>query len=105
MTEREILELLLHKVTNIEDDQQTMKSDIQNIKDDQQTMKSDIQTLKVDQQTMKEEQQQIKQAVMETNESVKKLVTIQESQHQILKLLSFRSIEQEASLTDLKSVK
>ncbi|KOS64257.1 hypothetical protein FJQ98_10350 [Lysinibacillus agricola] len=44
------------------------------------------------------EQQQIKQAVLETNEKVNRLVTIQESQHRIIELLSARSIQHEAEL-------
>jgi septal ring factor EnvC (AmiA/AmiB activator) len=42
--------------------------------------------------------QQIKRAVMETNESVKRLEAIQDSQQRIIELLSARSIEQEAQL-------
>ncbi|WNR44681.1 hypothetical protein [Paenibacillus roseipurpureus] len=44
------------------------------------------------------EQSQIKQAVLETNEIVKRLEVVQENQHRIIELLSARSIEQEAKL-------
>ncbi|MCY9665119.1 hypothetical protein M5X11_09125 [Paenibacillus alginolyticus] len=44
------------------------------------------------------EQVQIKQAVLETNETVKRMELIQEQQHTIIELLSARSIEQEAKL-------
>ncbi|WP_246320419.1 hypothetical protein [Paenibacillus qinlingensis] len=44
------------------------------------------------------EQSQIKQAVLETNEIVKRLENVQEQQHRIIELLSARSIEQEAKL-------
>jgi uncharacterized protein (UPF0335 family) len=44
------------------------------------------------------EQAQIKQAVLETNETVKRMELIQEQQHTIIELLSARSIEQEAKL-------
>lgn len=44
------------------------------------------------------EQSQIKQAVLETNEIVKRLEVVQEQQHRIIELLSARSIEQEAKL-------
>ncbi|OCT13141.1 hypothetical protein A8709_20560 [Paenibacillus pectinilyticus] len=44
------------------------------------------------------EQTQIKQAVLETNEIVKRLENVQEQQHRIIELLSARSIEQEAKL-------
>ncbi len=54
---------------------------------------------------LRNEQQLIKQAVMETNESVKQLKTIQDSQHRIIELLSARSLEQESELRDLKRVK
>lgn len=44
------------------------------------------------------EQTQIKQAVLETNETVKRIEVIQEQQHRIIELLSARSIEQEAKI-------
>ncbi|QUL57705.1 hypothetical protein KDC22_15200 [Paenibacillus tritici] len=44
------------------------------------------------------EQTLIKQAVLDTNERVKRIEEIQESQHEIIELLSARSIEQEAKL-------
>ncbi|MGO4269908.1 hypothetical protein AB4Z22_08705 [Paenibacillus sp. TAF58] len=44
------------------------------------------------------EQAQIKQAVLETNETVKRMELIQEQQHTIIELLSARSIEQEAKI-------
>ncbi|MDQ0918566.1 hypothetical protein [Paenibacillus sp. V4I5] len=47
---------------------------------------------------MELEQAQIKQAVLETNETVKRMELIQEQQHTIIELLSARSIEQEAKL-------
>ncbi|MDQ0902957.1 hypothetical protein [Paenibacillus sp. V4I7] len=47
---------------------------------------------------MELEQAQIKQAVLETNETVKRMELIQEQQHSIIELLSARSIEQEAKL-------
>ncbi len=53
------------------------------------------------------EQQQVKQAVLETNEKVNRLVIIQESQHRIIELLSARSIQHEAELkrmSDLQGV-
>ncbi|SDO62004.1 hypothetical protein SAMN04487897_11822 [Paenibacillus sp. yr247] len=48
------------------------------------------------------EQSQIKQAVLETNETVKRMEVIQEQQHTIIELLSARSIEQEAKLKWIK---
>ncbi|RWR03963.1 hypothetical protein [Siminovitchia fortis] len=56
-------------------------------------------------QELRNEQQLIKQASMETNEGVKQLKTIQDSQHRIIELLSARSLEQESELRDLKRVK
>ncbi|NOV00486.1 hypothetical protein GC097_10700 [Paenibacillus sp. LMG 31457] len=44
------------------------------------------------------EQTQIKQAVLETNETVKRIELVQEQQHAIIELLSARSIEHEAKL-------
>lgn len=51
---------------------------------------------------IKQEQSQIKQAVFETNDSVKRLESIQESQNRIIELLSARSIQQEAELKRIK---
>lgn len=48
------------------------------------------------------EQQQIKQTVLETNEHVKRLEGIQESQHRMIELLSARSIQQEDELKRIK---
>ncbi|MFS0575983.1 hypothetical protein AB1K83_10125 [Sporosarcina sp. 179-K 3D1 HS] len=47
---------------------------------------------------LESEQQLIKQAVLETNERVKRLEGIQESQHRLIELLSARSIQHEAEL-------
>ncbi|MGO4499150.1 hypothetical protein AB4114_25020 [Paenibacillus sp. 2RAB27] len=44
------------------------------------------------------EQAQIKQAVLETNEIVKRIELVQAQQHEIIVLLSARSIEHEAKL-------
>ncbi|MBP1965788.1 hypothetical protein [Paenibacillus aceris] len=44
------------------------------------------------------EQTQTKQAVLETNETVKRFELIQEQQHSIIELLSARSIDHEAKL-------
>jgi chromosome segregation ATPase len=55
-------------------------------------------------QELKERQKQIERAVLETNESVKQLKTIQDSQHRIIELLSARSLEQESELKELKRV-
>nr|WP_248630984.1 hypothetical protein [Paenibacillus riograndensis] len=48
------------------------------------------------------EQTLIKQAVLDTNERVKKIEEVQESQHKIIELLSVRSIDQEAQLKRIK---
>ncbi|KRF33984.1 hypothetical protein [Paenibacillus sp. Soil787] len=47
------------------------------------------------------EQAQIKQAVLETNETVKRIEVIQEQQHRIIELLSARSIEHEAKIKQI----
>ncbi|GAC41685.1 hypothetical protein [Paenibacillus popilliae] len=57
--------------------------------------------METDMKDMKAEQQLIKRAVMETNESVKRLETIQEQQHRIIEVLSVRSIEQEAAIKSI----
>ncbi|RTE07891.1 hypothetical protein [Paenibacillus whitsoniae] len=50
------------------------------------------------------EQSQMKQAIMETNEAVKRIEKNQEQQQQLIELLSYRSIEQEAKLKRVSSL-
>lgn len=70
-------------------------NELKEMKKEQSEIKSDIKEIKT-------EQQQIKQAVLETNESVKRLESIQESQQHIIDLLSARSIQHEAELKRIK---
>lgn len=63
---------------------------------------NELKEIRKDQQEMKQEQQQIKLAVIETNEAVKRLESIQKSQHNIIELLSARSIQHEAELKRIK---
>lgn len=93
--DNEILKEILGKLDLLTKAQQEMKQE-------QQEMKFEQQEMKREQKEMKFEQQQIKQAVMETNESVKRLESIQNSQHRIIELLSTRSIEQEAEIKRIK---
>ncbi|ASA21272.1 hypothetical protein [Paenibacillus donghaensis] len=51
---------------------------------------------------METEQTLIKQAVLDTNERVKRIEEVQESQHKIIELLSVRSIDQKAQLKRIK---
>lgn len=53
MTDRELLELLLLKITNIEGEQRVMRVDITSIKDEQKVMKADIASIKGEQQSMR----------------------------------------------------
>lgn len=73
----------LPRVTNIENNMST-KKDIEAV------------TTHIDQ--IENEQQQIKQAVMETNETVQQFASTQNRHERILDLLSRRLIEQEAEL-------
>jgi len=77
MTDRELLELILNKVTNLESKVTNLESKVTNLEF---------------------EQQQIKQAVLETNAAVKRLEERIEQHESILDLLSKRSIQQEAEL-------
>lgn len=70
-------------------------AELKDLKDGQRVMRDELQVLR-------DEQQVIKLAVLETNESVKRLEAIQEQQHHIIELLSDRSIEQEAALKRIK---
>lgn len=93
---------LIDKVNTIENEQQIMKAEQQQLIDKVSTIENEQRIMKAEQQIIKIEQQQIKQAVMETNESVKRLEAIQESQHRIIDLLSARSIQHEAELKRIK---
>ncbi|ARK20618.1 hypothetical protein [Sporosarcina ureae] len=72
MTDRELLELLVDKVTNIEQDffgvktdVSSLKTDVSSLKSDVSTLKSDVSTLKKDVSSIKEEQIFMKQAIFE----------------------------------------
>lgn len=82
-----------------------MLSELQKLNERVITIENDVSNIKNDVSNIKSEQQQIKQAVMETNESMKQLNAIQDSQQRIIELLSARSLEQESELRDLKRVK
>ncbi|BFH15020.1 histidine kinase [Paenibacillus melissococcoides] len=77
-------------------------AELKDMKVEQQATNQRLDRMETEMKEMKDEQQLIKRAVMETNESVKRLETIQEQQHRIIELLSFRSIEQEAALKRIK---
>lgn len=105
----ETLNKILKKLGDLTNEQQQTKQAVGALTNEQQQMKQAIDGLTEEQQQMKqaidglaEEQQQIKRAVMETNESVKRLESIQNSQHRIIELLSTRSIEQEAEIKRIK---
>lgn len=112
----QILEKILSELTDIKNEQQIMKAEqrqlidkVNTIENEQKqlidkvsTIENEQRIMKAEQQIIKIEQQQIKQAVMETNESVKRLEAIQESQHRIIDLLSARSIQHEAELKRIK---
>lgn len=65
MTDRELLELLVDKVTNIEQDFFGVKTDVSSLKTDVSSLKSDVSTLKKDVSSIKEEQIFMKQAIFE----------------------------------------
>lgn len=93
---------IIGKVSIIENEQQQIIEKVSTIENEQQQIIGKVSTIENEQQIMKAEQQQIKQAVMETNESMKRLEAIQESQHRIIDLLSARSIQHEAELKRIK---
>lgn len=103
LTEKQILEQLLIKVTNIESNVEVLKTDVANLKKDMKEVKEDVITLKT-------EQQLIKQAVLETGsdtvlmkQTSERLENAQIKQLYIIELLSSRSIEHEADLKQVKS--
>lgn len=82
MTDRELLELLVDKVstmetgfTGVKTDVSSLKNDSSSLKDDMSSLKTDVSTLKTDASSLKtdvtsikEEQQFIKQALVEVDE-------------------------------------
>lgn len=133
MTEKEILQEILTKVTNVEAEQQFMKSDLQSIKMEKKAMKTDIQSIKTEQKSMKEEQQAMKDMLASQGEHIHQLIQIvgttnahleeltdsvmhikkdisamkdiQQGQYKILERLSIRSISQEADIAELRRIK
>ncbi|SDI17797.1 hypothetical protein SAMN05192534_1245 [Alteribacillus persepolensis] len=88
MTDRELLEQLLQTVTNIDS----------KVTD----METELKTVNTDLSELKENQRQVQQAVLETNETTKRMEANQEKHERILDLLSRRSIEQEAEMKRIK---
>lgn len=74
-----------------------METNQQEIKAEQQGMKEEQQEMKKEQQGMKIGLQPVRQAVLETNEVVKRM-----EKDQIIELLSSRSVEQEAEIKRIK---
>lgn len=90
MTDRELLELVLEKVTNMEVEQQSMKKDISLIKETMAT-KEDVADMPA-----------MKVATFEISDTVKRIEVTQEKHELTLDLLSRRSIDQEAALKRIK---
>lgn len=65
MTDRELLELLVDKVTNMEQDFSGVRTDISSLKMDVSSLKTDVSSLKTDVSSIKEEQMFMKQAIFE----------------------------------------
>ncbi|WPK11126.1 hypothetical protein R6U77_14695 [Lysinibacillus louembei] len=60
MTDRELLELLVHKVTGMEGSIQDLKTEMQEVKADVQSLKTEMQEVKADVQSLKIEMQEVK---------------------------------------------
>jgi flagellar capping protein FliD len=86
------------RLDNIETRLDTMDTRLDKIETRLDTMDTRLETIETRLDTIEDEQQQIKQAVLETNATVKRIEVIQDQQHRIIELLSTRSIEQEAML-------
>ncbi|BBB91677.1 MAG TPA: hypothetical protein PKA28_09080 [Methylomusa anaerophila] len=73
MTDRELLELLLQKVTGIEIDVSSLKPDVSTLKSDVSTLKSDVSTLKSDVSTLKSDVSSLKSDVSSLKSDVSTL--------------------------------
>jgi chromosome segregation ATPase len=132
MTDRELLELLLQKMNNIEAEQQSMKQDISFIKEkvnsveaEQESMKRDASLIKETMNNIETEQQSMKKdvslmketmatkedvagipamkmAIFEISDTVKRIEATQEKHELTLDLLSRGSIDQEAAFRRIK---
>ncbi|MBX0320139.1 hypothetical protein [Shouchella clausii] len=91
----DLLKMIVNKLETIESAQKHTTEYLAKLDDEQQNIINKIDKIET-------EQQQIKQAVMETNQSVKHLEQIQSDQQRIIELLSARSIQQEAELKRIK---
>ncbi|GLC89044.1 hypothetical protein [Lysinibacillus piscis] len=73
MTDRELFELVLQKVTSMETNMQEMKTDIKDLKEDVQVLKEDVKALKEDVDVLKEDVKVLKEDVKVLKEDVKVL--------------------------------
>jgi chromosome segregation ATPase len=89
-------------VAVLKDDVAVLKGDVTVLKGDVAVLKDDVAVLKDDVAVLKTDNILLKQAVLETNETVKRIEIVQEQQHRIIELLSARSIEQEATIKRIK---
>lgn len=129
----QLLREILQKVSNIEIEQGSMKSDVQTMKSEMKTIKSEMQTMKADIQSVKGTQELMQTQFNETNAIVRAIrdrqdetdakldalsmdvhklrgdfVRLQEGQERhekVLEKLSLRSIEQEADISALRCAK
>lgn len=106
---REELEPVTQKLEHMDKRLDKMDARLDRMENEQQFIKQAVletnESLNVigsDVSAIKEEQQLIKQAVMETNQAVQRLESIQDQQHRIIEMLSVRSIEHEAELRRIK---
>lgn len=129
----QLLREILQKVSNIEIEQGSMKSDMQTMKSDMETIKSEMQTMKADIQSVKGTQELMQTQLNQTNAIVRAIrdrqdetdakldalsmdvhklrgdfVRLQEGQERhekVLEKLSLRSIEQETDISALRRAK
>lgn len=104
MTDRELLELLLQKMTGMEGELQNLNKRVTNIEENM-AAKEDIEEVKKEIAEIKSfvsDIPAIKVSALETAEVVKRLESTQERHERTLDLLSRRSIDQEAELKRIK---
>ncbi|WP_181519631.1 hypothetical protein [Anoxybacillus ayderensis] len=96
-----VLQQVLTKLNELQAEMNNMKQTMATKQDlENMVTKEDLKAM-----ATKQDLKMIQQAVLETNEIVKNIEANQKRQERILDVLSKRSIEHEAQITDLRCVK
>lgn len=98
----EILKQILSELKELIAGQQETNTRLTNIETDITELKADVSGLKTDVKELKTDNKIIKQAVLETNETVKRIEGRQEHQQRIIEQLAYKSVEHDAEIKRIK---